>query len=423
MVALQTDRTWLEYCCDAFDLMRDDPDDGRRVAEVLRLQAQSRQSAVHDIAADLIDAFADYFEGGLGLSAAVFERTAAMFESIDETEGVAFALLGTVAVWRRQGLAQEAFSTCHQRILPLLPTGASRLSILLFNTLGVLSQELGYTEDAIRHLYTALNYARALEIPNRISQITANLGEIFYVSGNAEDAETLLQDARDIALTSTERWLAPFISTMLALCKVSLDKYEDAYLTVADYIDDIQSGKRLDSPGRAFCASVAAYTLAMRGQLDEADKLSNTAMTLLDHFEDRHLKPYSWWVSGHLHRRHKRYAEAIRDLRRAVDEIGGNGYIYMPLRAIRELAEIFAEQGNWQEAYQEQQRYLALFTKAQGQATRVHVQTLHIKNELKEAELARRLAEEAMAERKQLDDEMKRILAERETILENSIVG
>lgn len=418
-----TEIHWRERCLDALDLMRDVPADGRKVAAEMRHQESMKSNPASLIAADLIDAFADYFDDRLELAAPVFERAATLFESVDEHEGMAFALFGTIAVWRRRGNVQDAYALCHARIVPALRMRASRISIVVYNMLGILSQELGYTEEAIRHFYTALNDARSLQIPNRVAQVTANLGEIFYVSGNAEDAEVLLQEARDIAIHSTERWLAPFVSTMLALCKVSLDKYEDAYQTIASYICDIQTGHNSDTASRTFCLSVAAYTLAMRGQLSEADKLSETAMSLLGSFEDKHLKPYSWWVSGHLHRRHKRYPEAIRDLRHAVNEVGGNGYIYMPLRAIKELSEIFTEMEDWKEAYNEQKRYLDLFAKAQGLATRVHVQTLHIRNELKEAELARRMAERSMVERRQLEDELKRMLSERETVLENSIVG
>ena len=414
---------WRELCMNALDLMRDTPGDGRQVAASIRQQESDRNDPNALIAADVIDAFADYFDDQMDKAAPVFERAATLFESVDEHEGMAFALFGTVAVWRRRGQVQEAYALTHARIVPALRMKVSRISIVVYNTLGILAQELGYTEEAIRHFYTALNDARALQMPNRVAQVTANLGEIFYVSGNAEDAEVLLQEAREIAVNSSERWLAPFVSTMLALCKVSLDKYEEAYQTIASYIVGIKSGAGSDTSSRAFCLSVAAYTLAMRGQLEEADKLSATAMSLLDNFEDKHLKPYSWWVSGHLHRCHKRYPEAIRDLTRAIDEIGGNGYIYMPLRAIKELSEIFTEQGEWQKAYYEQKRYLDLFGRAQGLATRVHVQTLHIRNELKEADLARRMAERAMVERRQLEDELKRMLAERETILENSIVG
>jgi two-component system sensor histidine kinase/response regulator len=135
------------------------------------------------------------------------------------------------------------------------------------------------------------------------------------------------------------------------------------------------------------------------------------------------LRSYAWWVSGYLHRCHQRYPEAIHALKHAIAVAGDKGYIYTPLRAMAELIEIYGEIGHWELGFKEQQRYLEMYARAQGLATRVHVQTLHIRHELQEAELARRLAEEAVVQRKALDDQLQRILAERETILENSIVG
>jgi len=414
---------WQESCFVAFDQMRDNPCAGRVLAREMHQQAISHRLPVLGTFAESLLAFADFFAGNLDLAEPEFERTAAMFELVGDDLGLAFAHLGTVAVWRKRGMSEQAYSLCHSKILPLLPKYDHRLSVMVLNILAVLSQELGFTEEAIRYFYKALEQARRLNILNRASQILANLGEIFYMSGNVEYAENLLEDARQIAVDSDERWLAPFISTMLALCKLSLEKYDDAYAAVAPYIGEGSAALHTDAASRAFCFSVAAYTLARQGQLTQAEQLSRTAMHSLDSFEDKHLKPYSWWVSGYLHRCHQRHHDAIRDLRRAIEESGNKGYFYVPLRAMKEITDIYAEQKNWEAAFKEQQRYLDLFSKVQGRATRIHVQTLHIKNELKEAELARRLAEEAMNERKVLDDELKRMLTERETILENSIVG
>ena len=414
---------WRERCFVVFDEMRDNPCAGRELAREMHQQAISHRLPVLGTFAESLLAFADFFAGNLELAEPEFERTAAMFELVGDDLGLAFANLGTVAVWRKRGMSEQAYSLCHSKILPLLPVKDHRLSVLVLNILAVLSQELGFTEEAIRHFYKALEQARHLQILNRASQILANLGEIFYMSGNVEYAETMLDEARQIAVDSNERWLAPFISTMLALCKLSLEKYDDAYAAVAPYIGEGRAALHTDPASRAFCFSVAAYTLARKGQLTQADQLSQTAMHSLETFEDKHLKPYSWWVSGYLHHCHQRHHDAVRDLRRAIDESGNKGYFYVPLRAMKEITDIYSEQKNWEAAFKEQQRYLELFSKVQGRATRIHVQTLHIKNELKEAELARRLAEEAMQERKALDEELKRMLAERETILENAIVG
>lgn len=289
--------------------------------------------------------------------------------------------------------------------------------------MGIVAQECGHTDEAIRHFHGALEAARALALPNRVAQIMANIGEVFYVSGNAEDAESMLTEAVRLARGSNERWLAPFVSTLLALSKLSLEKYGEAHDVIAGHVENIEHDTTVDIANRTFCLSVAAYTLAMRDQLDAAEKLCDTAMGLLDQFEDKQLKPYSWWVRGHLHHRRGRIAQAVECLNRALADIGDIGYVFMPLRAIQELTEIHAGNADWEAAYHAHQRYHALFARTQDQATRVRLQTLHIKGELKEAENARRHAETSMAERHQLEQSLKQSLAEREAILENAIVG
>ena len=291
---------WRESCFVAFDEMRDNPGEGRILAKKMRQQAIAHRLPVVGTFAELLMAFADFFEGNLELAEPEFERTAAMFELVGDKQGLAFANFGTVAVWRKRGMSEQAYSLCHSKILPLLPAQDHRLSVLVLNILAVLSQELDFTEEAIRHFYKALEQARRLQILNRASQILANLGEI-YMSGNVEYAENLLEEARQIAVESSERWLAPFISTMLALCKLSLEKNEEAYAAVAPYIGEGSAALHTDAASRAFCFSVAAYTLARKGQMMHAEQLSSVAMNSLDSFEDKHLKPYSWWVSGYLH--------------------------------------------------------------------------------------------------------------------------
>ena len=94
---------WRELCLDALDLMRDNPADGRKIAASMRQHESGKSNPATLIAADLIDAFADYFDDHMEQAAPIFERAATLFESVDEHEGMAFALFGTVAVWRRRG--------------------------------------------------------------------------------------------------------------------------------------------------------------------------------------------------------------------------------------------------------------------------------------------------------------------------------
>jgi PAS domain S-box-containing protein len=414
---------WLQRCHAALELMRDDPDEGRRIGLEMLESTHGEYDASARLGAETVLAFSDYYQGSTAEAMAEFERLSRLFEATGDQPGLSLCLFGTLAIRRARGDAREAYAIGRAHLHRPVTDRASRENMLVLNVMGILAQECGDTDEAIRHFYDALEVARTCCLTNRVAQITANIGEVFYACGNAEDAETMLVEAKELALQSNERWLAPFVSTLLALSRLSLGKYEEAYQAIAAYVGSIERGVGTDASLRAFCLSVAAYTLATRGQLDEAESLSELAMGMLDEFEDKQLKPYSWWVQGHLHHRRGRIDEAICALNRAVDDMGEVGYLFMPMRAIDELTEIHAERGEWQTAFREQKRYQSLFARAQTKGARVRLQHLQIQNDLKEARLARRLAEDAVLERQELEESLKQSLAERDAILEGSMVG
>lgn len=414
---------WLERCHDAIELMRSTVKEGLRASQLLIDDAHAGGLEHELCGAEMVAAFADYYQGNLDQAEAEFGRLALQCEVLGDQRVLTMCLYGMLRILRRRGLAHEAYQLGHQRVLSVLPAEPTWETVLVLNLMGVVAQGCGNADEAMRHFYRALEAARTLDLPKRVAQITANISEIFYVSGNAEDAEHMLIEARELAIAANEPSLASYVSSMLALCKLSLEKYDEAYLAVADYAAHVENDDTPDLANRAFCLSVAAYTLAMRDQLDEAEVLSGLAGDLLERFDDNQLKPYVWWVHGHLHHRRGRILPAITALSRVLDTVGESGYIYMRLRVLKELTEIYAEQGEWQKAYLEQQRYQTLFAQSQDQATRGRLQTLHVRSELKNAEMARQHVEQAMAERKHLEDSLKQSLAERDTVLEHSIVG
>lgn len=391
---IETAIDWRARCLDALDAMRDDPAGGRCAGLYLLAQAHAAGDQTASLDGALVLAFADYYQGRHEQAEAEFERLAPQFEAVDDRRGAMLCQFGTLISLRRRGRTQEAYDLGHRCMLPALSAETTRESMLALNCMGVLAHECGHSDEAVRHFHGALDAAHSIGSPGRTAQVLANIGEVFYLSGNAEDAESMLTEAAQLAKSSNERWLTLFVATRLALSKLSLEKYDEAYAAIADHVENIESVLTADLANRAFFLSVAAYTLAMRDQLDAAENLCDSALSLLDQFEDKQLKPYSWWVRGHLHHRRSRIAQAIACLDRAVTDSDDIGHVFTPLRAIQELAEIHAEQGEWQAAYRTQQRYHALFARAQDQATRVRLQTLHINSELKDAENARRHAEQ-----------------------------
>ena len=420
---LTTKEEVIERALDGLDALRDSIDQGLAISQSMREIGLQRQDHSILAYADVVTAFAFYFENKLSEALQKFEVLIHFFSGNLDQHGVFFAKTGLVIVLRKKGEILKARALCENELVPKCGSMQARLLILALNIYAILLQECDETEKSIRFFFRALDESKKIQSASRIAQITANLGEVLYVTGNVEAAEELLQEARDLAPTSAEKWLTPFSSTMLALCKISLGKFDEAYGAISHYVEEKDGANSHTNSYRSFYLSVAAYTLAIRGDFEQAVVFNQDALALVDLIEDPHLKPYVWWVSGYIRRRIGEVDQAILDLRKAIDQIGDSGYIHLPLRAINELSEIYADMGQWQQAYFEQKRHQKLFLRAQERASRVQLETLKIRHEFREAEHDRKLTERMVLERKSLDDELQRMLTERETILENSIVG
>lgn len=422
-ISIENHSSWLNQSLDALDVLRDSTTDGYLISEQMQVDGQLRGDNLLLAGVDLVRGFAHYFENNLDAASESFVRLVDYFSAHEEVDGAFFANAGIAIVCRKRGQIQQSHELCTLKLVPYIDLVLPRLSILGLNISAINLQELGRSEQAICFFYRALDVAQRIDSQSRIAQITANLGEVLYVTGNAIAAEELLQAARDAARLSHERWLQPFNSTMLALCKIALEKHEEAYAEIAQYLDSFEGETQSTNTYRSFYLSVAAYTLTLRGEIEAACRFNSSAIALMEQLEDVHLRPYIWWVSGFLNRRLGLNDAAIIDFKRAIGEIGDSGYIHLPLRAISELSDLFAELGRWQEAFTEQKRYQTIFAKVHDRASKVQVEYLKMRNAYKEAEQDRRLSERMQIERKSLDDELQRMLTERETILENSIVG
>ncbi|HEY5800294.1 MAG TPA: PAS domain S-box protein, partial [Burkholderiaceae bacterium] len=423
---------WRERCHAALDLMRDDPMAAQAIGLAILAELPPKQEVPPgrlqrlkplqylehlDLAdqrkflgGELTLAIADFFLGKYDAAERELNRLEELFRIVNDLRSLALCLYAKISVWRAAGRTREAYDLGYTEALPIVAHFQTREKVIVLNAMGVVCQEYDRADESIRHFYSALELARKLGLDSRVAHISANIGEILYMSGNSEEAELILEEARSLAQQSPERWLLPFTSCLLALCKIATRKYAEAHAAVQVFLPSVDAGKiGFEATNRGFCLSVAAYALAMRGQIDEAEQLSEQAYALLDLYQDKQEKPYTWWVRGHVLHRRGRLEEAIAALEQAIAMNGELGFYFMPQHALLELVEIHEEMGNWQLALRAHQRYHDSYARAQNQSTRARLQVLHIQGELKEAENARRRAEATMAER--------------DTILDNSMVG
>jgi signal transduction histidine kinase len=370
----------------AVDLVRDRREDVLLLIERLRAlasDASDRSALLYaSILSTLLELFADQpcsLEECLALERA--------FAQAGDLMGQQLALTCEAGLHRIQGNAELAYAVVSDRLAPLLTSaGATCTRVLALNMCGVVALENDLIDEGVIYFYRALDDALALGLKARAIHIRANIGELFYISGNIEEGDAILREAHAAVTQTGLCWETTFVSTLLALCKLALDRPLEARAVLAPLLAEPIESLGLLGTNLVFFCSTAAYTLAECGELESAERYCSQAHQLVGRLAERQLRPYAWWARGHLRHRQGRLDAALADLATALAESSGSGYGFMPMRATREIAEIEAERGAWAAAYAAQQRYIGLFERLQGQASRTRLQVLQMRAALREAE-------------------------------------
>ena len=193
-ISTSTENNWLLRTLDGLDILRDSVSNGCAVAEQMRQESLISNDVLLQAAAEVLIAFADYFQNNLQQAVSSFKRLSATFHQLDSPEGVFLANTGLVIVYRKLGEVKLASEFAEQNLIPKLDSVSSRVLILALNIVAILCQERGETLSAIRFFYRALDEARKIDSASRIAQVAANLGEVIYVTGNPSDAEEFFAD-------------------------------------------------------------------------------------------------------------------------------------------------------------------------------------------------------------------------------------
>jgi two-component system, sensor histidine kinase and response regulator len=415
--------TWRESYNEALDLIREDAAAAHQIGA--SMVACAGDNEAQRLSGELVQIFSDFRSFG---RTDTFDRLSKLLPKFEQC-GDVFALVGCLycmaCVSSGQGMYQVAYEFGQKRLLPLLQElgtcqEVARVSLML----GVLAVEYNQPEEAMSHYFSALAMAQTLDLPkHHVAHIKANIGELLCNSGNSEEAETLLQQALDLIQGENRPWIQSYITTIFAMCQLALGKYDNAYEVLAPQVAHWETLLAEDPNANiaqgALCLSIAAYTLTEQGQILRAQKLFDYITAHLEQVTKIQHQSYIWWVCGHLHHRFERLDAARLALHCALDCIGLVDFDFVSLRAHEELTQIYAEQGQWQQAFAAHQRYHALFARTQGKTSRLHRHILHIQDRWREADTARRHADQVMAERQRLKESLK----ERDLILENSMVG
>jgi two-component system sensor histidine kinase/response regulator len=414
---------WREACNDAFDLMRDDLPAARQIGR--ELMAYDSSEPVAALAGELVQTLCNFRETGCDHTWNKLSELLPRFEQCNHPAALLLCLYSMASVSSGRGLYQIAYEFGHTRVLPLVQQlGACRETVRALNSLGVLAIEYNRPEEAMSHYFNGLALARTIGLPDSWqAHLKANIGEILCNSGNAEEAESLVREALDLVQDLRGFWIFGYISTIFAMCQLALGQYQAAWSVLEPKVLQWEAALEADPDAglmhEALNLAMAVYVLTELGQLARAEALLMPLLARRDQFAEIQHQCYIWWVSGHLLHRHGQLARAREALQQALGSIGQIDFDFVSLRAQEELTQIYAEQGDWQQAFVAHQRYHAMFARTQGKASRMHLHIMHIQDEVREADTARRHAEQLLVERQRL----KQSLEERDTILDNSMVG
>ena len=417
---------WRERCNDAFDSMRDDLAGGRAHGRALAEQGEASRNMVMQQAGHLVLAFAALRDGQAEQAQKILQLR--LLQMTKDDINVLLLHYVQALIYSNQGRYQLAYEYSQQHLLPLVKNYSGRESMRALLALGVFAAEYNQPEEAMRRYFNALELVDSLRLPKWWrAHINANIAEILCHSGNAEDAEPLLIEAMQLANQPDKAWLQTYVATIFAVSQLVLGKYESAYSALAPQVEmvemEMRSGELTHARKCTLCLCICAYTLAARNRLEEAERLFALLEAYAHLVDEQQHRAYVCWVRGHLLHQRGHLEKAAIALNEAVEALGKVDLDFMPLRVHLELSEIYGELGQWQNALFEHQQYHALYERAQGKASRMHMQIIMIQSELREAETARLHAEKAMSERRELAENLRHSLAERDTILENSMVG
>jgi CheY-like chemotaxis protein len=205
-------------------------------------------------------------------------------------------------------------------------------------------------------------------------------------------------EAKSLASNCAQPWLNANVGCILALCQLAQGKTDEAFRTIAPYLQPHETNE-ISPSNRALLNAVAALTFAYRGYLTEAAQFRDSANELLVLHPNTHASPIAELATGHILHMCGQLEDATSHLLRVGTSNQSNELAFAPLRAVQELGEIYAKREDWRSAFEMYQRYHLLFEQAQKLSTRSRIRNLHTINAVREAETVKKHAEIAASAR------------------------
>jgi diguanylate cyclase (GGDEF)-like protein len=283
----------------------------------------------------------------------------------------------------------------------------------LFWVINALCASYYYTDridEAIRHLYEALELLRTVEVSPELVAVLSNLAAALVTVGDYEPARELAQQAVELLDRFRNPQLLLYARSNLAEAQLGTANRDAALATVVAMLADRDPARR--SPQNHYCA-IAAEVFAGAGRIDDA--IRAVAMAAEIHagspggFNEVHLR----WAEACVEAARHDDERALPALRAAADAATSRRHLMTMCKVHRALAERLAALGRFEEAYAEHRRLLdATLQRLSHRASaryyllRVEHELSHVRAERDSAVALRRESEETNRQLAELNAEL-----------------
>ncbi len=269
--------------------------------------------------------------------------------------------------------------------------------------IGIAYIYLSGREKALEYFLKALKIAERSRDKNALGNVKNSIGQIYYEQEKYPETKQMMEEALDLALAIDNPILVSDCYFYLSRVAMHDGKLQEANLLNAQalHIDSLQSNLR----GLAHKHVLDGDIFLRMGRIGQAQRSFQTARAFTDRIQDKEQTLSLVLIrQGKAATLNKRYTEAIDFLEQAATVAQQGKLLYWEYEAYENLAKVYERLGEYQNAYQYHQRYVAVKDSVVTTERDKNFNQLQAEyeDEKKKAEIAR-LSNESIIQQQQLD--------------------
>ncbi len=334
-------------------------------------------------------------------------RAASHFAATGDRRGQLLAEIGNA----RLLVVKQAPMPARDRLMAIRDEATALLGpedrFWLLNALGATFYYADQIDEAIRHIYHALETLRSVDLSPQLPTVMSNLAAAFVTIGDYEPARELAQDALELLTRFNNPQLVLFARSNLAEALQGLGDAPAALATVETMLSDVTL-REARAAQNHYC-SIAAEVYAFNRRYDEAAEAAALARQIWEAYPGGFNEVHVLWADAVLAMARDSGEAPMNALTQALAAATKVKYLPVLCKAHALAAERLATLGHFDEAYAHQQLLLVATTERLTHRARAKYDLLKFDHELRHARAERDRAERQRRESEALNRQLERL--------------